>query len=104
MPCCNLTLWLTWQAQRPLSMADLLTRLCGTGAGPLKLSAREWELLLGQARRSRLLARLALHCAAQPGGLATIDDPQRQYLQGASSASATRCWRSWPICGGRWLT
>lgn len=64
-------------------MRDLLSGIWATPAGAAAFSAREWEALLGQARRSRLLARLAVHFADQPEGLAAVPAPQRQYLQGA---------------------
>ncbi|RZL40626.1 MAG: hypothetical protein EOP35_00335 [Rubrivivax sp.] len=59
-------------------MADLLSSIWRDGP-PARLTPRDWEVLLGQARRSRLLARLALEAASWPGELPT---PQREYLQG----------------------
>ena len=52
---------------------DLLSGLWSAQPPPV-LSARDWELVLSQARASRLMARLAHHCAARgwthamPGG------------------------------------
>ena len=67
-------------------MRDLLSGIWAASAASAdaaNFSPREWEALLGQARRSRLLARLAVHFAEQPGGLAAVPSPQQQYLQGA---------------------
>lgn len=59
-------------------MADLLSGIWRNGP-PAHLSPRDWEDLLGQARRSRLLARLAIEAERWPGELPA---PQRDYLQG----------------------
>lgn len=63
-------------------MADLLSGVW-TAPQPPDFSPRQWEAVLGQARRSRLLARLALRAQAWPGGLAALPSPQRDYLAGA---------------------
>jgi len=60
-------------------MADLLSGVWAR-VPQAGFSARDWEILLGQARRSRLLARLALQAATWPGELPA---PQRDYLQGS---------------------
>ena len=65
------------------AMRDLLSGIWASSSDAARFSPREWEALLGQARRSRLLARLAVHFAEQPGGLAAVPSPQQQYLQGA---------------------
>lgn len=63
-------------------MADLLSGVWRMPEPPA-LSPREWEDLLGQARRSSLLPRLALLASAWPGGLPGLPAPQRDYLQGS---------------------
>jgi hypothetical protein len=63
-------------------VADLLTTVWRADRAPA-WTARQWETVLGQARRSRLLARLALHAESWPGGLAALPAPQRDYLAGA---------------------
>jgi hypothetical protein len=45
-----------------------------------KLTHREWEALLGQARRSRLIARLAAHYVDQ-GWLASVPNGPRHHLE-----------------------
>lgn len=62
-------------------MAELLTAVWSPGYPPPTLSAREWEALLGQARRAGLLARLAELAAAQ--GWA-VPLPARHYLDSAA--------------------
>lgn len=64
-------------------MPDLLSRVWGTELRLARFSARDWELLLGQARRARLLPRLARHFEDQDGGLAMLPSPQQLYLRGA---------------------
>lgn len=64
-------------------MTDLLSRVWGTELRLAGFSARDWELLLGQARRARLLPRLARHLEDQEGGLAVLPSPQQLYLRGA---------------------
>jgi len=49
---------------------------------PLQLSSAEWQLLLVQARATRLQARLAWHCARH-GGLEAVPAGPRRYLIGA---------------------
>jgi hypothetical protein len=48
---------------------------------PLALSPRDWENLLGQARQTQLLGRLAQHLWAQ-GRWHDVPGPVRQYLEG----------------------
>lgn len=61
---------------------DLLSQLLvRSGVAPL-LSLEEWETLLGQARQSRLLGRLAQHFQSQ-GWLPTVAQQPRHYLEGA---------------------
>jgi hypothetical protein len=62
-------------------MPDLITPALTATALPA-FSARDWEDLLGQARRSRLLARLAARCEDQ-GWLAAVPSAPRQHLLGA---------------------
>lgn len=47
-----------------------------------ELGLRDWETLLGQARRARLIARLAAHHLDQ-GWLAAVPDGPRPHLEGA---------------------
>lgn len=68
-----------------MSGADLLTPLWRT-PGPLQLAPDEWATLLGQARVSRLLPRLALHLRHH-GGLAEVPEAPRRYLEGALRAA-----------------
>lgn len=63
-------------------MADLLTPLLLAGQAPV-YSPRQWETALGQARRSRLLPRLALRAKAWPGSLAALPAPVGEHLGGA---------------------
>jgi hypothetical protein len=66
-------------------MSDLLTPIwhpSSPASTPTTLRAREWQDLLGQARRSRLLPRLALHFADR-GALDAVPMPARDYLEGA---------------------
>jgi len=60
---------------------DLLSGLWRAPALPA-LGVREWEHLLGQARRTRLLARLAMHLERQ-GWAASVPEGPRRYLSGA---------------------
>ncbi len=64
-------------------MADLLSGIWCDEGRLRSLRPRDWEVLIGQARRSRLLARLAVHASAGPGGLAALPAPPRDYLAGA---------------------
>lgn len=61
-------------------MADLLSGIWAVDAKPPELTPRQWESLLGQARRSRLLARLALMVQGWPE---PPHGPQMHYLDGA---------------------
>lgn len=63
-------------------MADLLSAQWSAEAIPPVLTPVEWETLLGQARRTGLLARLALHAADQ-GWLPAVPLPARHYLESA---------------------
>lgn len=66
-------------------MSDLLTPIWHPSSPPSlpsTLRAREWQDLLGQARRSRLLPRLALHFADR-GVLDAVPEPARDYLAGS---------------------
>lgn len=60
---------------------DLLTPAFGAGTAP-RLSAREWETLLAQARASRLAARLHVHLE-QRGWLDQVPERPRQHLANA---------------------
>lgn len=64
-------------------MADLLTEVWSEQSLPGELTPLEWEDLIGQARRSRLLARLAHRAERWPGGLQALPSPQADYLRGA---------------------
>jgi hypothetical protein len=64
---------------------DHLTGLWRASVAPA-LSPRGWEELLGQARRTRLLARLALHVERQ-GWQAAVPPGPRLYLEGALLAA-----------------
>ena len=62
--------------------ADLLSPVwAGTGPMPLR-SPREWETLIGQARRASLLSRLAQHHVDQ-GWMAAVPEGPRLQLLGA---------------------
>ena len=63
-------------------MADLLSPLFAHPTTPPVLSPREWEDLLGQARRAQLLGRLNLYLNAR-GWAAHIPDGPRPYLGSA---------------------
>ena len=76
-----LTAWPSWPAGTA-HLAELLSNTLMASSQP-SLTALEWEDLLGQARRSRLLARLACHASSWPGGLAALPVPQRDHLVGA---------------------
>jgi hypothetical protein len=65
--------------------SDLLSPLW-RATGPPAFSPTQWSLLLGQARVSRLLARLALHLADQ-GWLDDVPDAPRRHLEGAISVA-----------------
>lgn len=60
----------------------LLESILGFPGTPPKLSNRDWEILLGQARRSRLIARLAAHHHDQ-GWLTGVPDGPRRHLESA---------------------
>jgi Uncharacterised nucleotidyltransferase len=60
--------------------ADLLTAVWAQPDLPPKLSHRQWETLLGQARQSRLIARLASHHVDQ-GWLAGVPEGPRPHLE-----------------------
>jgi hypothetical protein len=64
---------------------DLLTPLWRANAPP-GFGVAEWERLLSQARRARLLARLAL-LFERRGWMATVPEGPRRYLQGATLAA-----------------
>ncbi len=61
--------------------ADLIIRALSTQQ-PLTLTGREWEDLLSQARRTRLLARLAARLADR-GWMLQVPAGPRMHLQGA---------------------
>ena len=64
-------------------MADLLSSLWGyTGDNSPSYTATEWESLLGQARRSALVARLALHFKDR-GWSSTIPERVGRHMDGA---------------------
>lgn len=63
-------------------MADLLSPLFSDPTTPPALSPRQWEDLLGQARRAQLLGRLNLYLNAR-GWTAHIPDGPRPYLASA---------------------
>ena len=64
-------------------MTDLLSGVWGAKVRPAEFSPADWELLLGQARRARLLPRLARHFDDRDSGLALLPSPQQHYLRGA---------------------
>lgn len=64
-------------------MADLLSGMWAPQVDLAGLRPADWETLLGQARRARLLPRLARHLEDQDGGLAALPSPQQHYLRGA---------------------
>jgi hypothetical protein len=64
-------------------MADLLSGVWGTQVRTEQFSPADWEKLIGQARRARLLPRLARHFEDQDGGLAALPSPQQHHLRGA---------------------
>jgi hypothetical protein len=59
----------------------LLADVWASPGRPPRLSHREWEVLLGQARQCRLLARLAAHHVDQ-GWLGAVPDGPRVHLEG----------------------
>ena len=61
---------------------NLLTNVWAHPGGRPQLSVHEWESVLGQARQSSLLARLAYHYADK-GFLAEVPDGPRAHLEGA---------------------
>lgn len=61
---------------------DLLSSVWAQADRQLQLTPLQWETLLGQARQSRLLGRLAQHYAAQ-NWLSTVPAQPRLYLEGA---------------------
>ncbi len=61
---------------------DLLGEVWQRPAARPDLGAAEWEAMLGQARRARLLGRLAQHHVAQ-GWMNGVPERPRRYLQGA---------------------
>lgn len=63
-------------------IAHLLSRVLLQPTPPTDLSTSEWESLLGQARRSRLLPRLAHHFR-RAGRLGAVPQRPRQHLEGA---------------------
>ena len=58
----------------------LTTAVCSKPGQHISLGHRDWESLLGQARQSRLIARLASHLADQ-GWLAGVPDGPRPHLE-----------------------
>ena len=62
---------------------DLLTPLWMHPRRLPPLSVRQWELLLGQARQARLLARLAQHCVVL-GATDAVPTAARRHLRGAT--------------------
>lgn len=60
---------------------DLLSGVW-TDRPPAPRSPETWALLIGQARRTSLLARLARHCADH-GGLDAVPEAPRRHLEGA---------------------
>jgi Uncharacterised nucleotidyltransferase len=63
-------------------MRDLLSSVWAQEDRPPPFTLREWELVLGQARQSRLLGRLAQHHAAHDW-LSALPAKPRLYLEGA---------------------
>jgi hypothetical protein len=63
-------------------VTDFLTPIWHPSSPPPVLAPRAWEDLLGQAKRARLLPRLALHFA-DLDGMAGVPEQPRQHLQGA---------------------
>ena len=61
---------------------NMLASCWATPNQQLEFTVREWEMLLGQARQARLLARLATHYLEQ-GWLPSIPDGPRTHLEGA---------------------
>lgn len=61
---------------------DLLSQLLVRSGTAPELILEEWETILGQARQSRLLGRLAQHFHSQ-GWLPTVQLQPRHYLEGA---------------------
>jgi hypothetical protein len=62
--------------------ADLLSRLWTESIDPAALSSRDWELLLGQARRAMLHARLARHFTEQLC-IHRVPERPRKHLESA---------------------
>ena len=63
-------------------MPDLLSGVWAQDDKPPQFSLREWEMVLGQARQSRLLGRLAQHHVAHHW-LQSVPAGPRLYLEGA---------------------
>ena len=63
-------------------MRDLLSAVWEQESQQPQFSLKEWEIVLGQARQSRLLGRLAQHHVAH-GWLSEVPAQPRLYLEGA---------------------
>lgn len=61
---------------------DYLSPVWAKNDQPPELTPGEWETILGQARQSRLMGRLAQHLAAH-GWLTKVPEQPRLYLEGA---------------------
>src|SRR2546425_10431415 len=61
---------------------DLVSRFGAGSTPPAALSVRDWETLLGQARRAMLQGRLARHFIER-GGMADVPDGPRNHLESA---------------------
>ncbi len=61
---------------------DYLSPVWAKDGQPPELAPDEWETILGQARQSRLMGRLAQHLTAH-GWLAEVPEQPRRYLEGA---------------------
>jgi len=61
---------------------DYLSPVWAKDGKPPELTPSEWETILGQARQSRLMGRLAQHLAAHDW-LTDVPEQPRRYLEGA---------------------
>ncbi len=72
----------SFKMNEPEKLNFLPDALLNEGHQLAMASADVWEMTLGQARRTRLLSRLALHFTSH-GGLTIVPTGPRRYLEGA---------------------
>lgn len=78
-------------------IGDLLTRVWARPSDPPQFAPREWEVLIGQARRGNLLARLGQHYTGREW-MALVPPAPRVHLQSAMKlADRQRHEVSWEV-------